>query len=143
MKHPMKYFMIALMITLMTVACSKDEPVASFEQLEDAREVVEANASMNARAWLKDAILPIPVERAGIKMRSDSTQNAKCLPGDGWVSVDIIDKETVRVTAKLKCSSVSMRLGCIEESDFKTKSYATEDGVCNLALPNPPVRFVK
>lgn len=50
--------------------------------------------------------------------------------------MDFVNPEKTKVV-KVKCSTVSGNLGCLEASDFKTKSYASEDGTCQPATKVP------
>jgi len=104
----------------------------SFATLEAARAVVNDNAKFNANAW-KLQNRPELV----VKMRGDSSQTNECPQGDGWVSVDLVNKAN-SVVVKLKCSSVSQNLGCMTEIDFaKRQNYSQQDGKCNKKLPFP------
>jgi hypothetical protein len=38
---------------------------------------------------------------------------------------------------KAKCSTVSASLGCLEDVDFKTKPFASDDGSCQPATKVP------
>jgi hypothetical protein len=61
--------------------------------------------------------------------RGDSTQSNICPQGDGWATMELVSPEKNRIV-KAKCSTVSGNTGCLEDADFKTKPFASEDGVC-------------
>jgi hypothetical protein len=117
-------------------ACNQEPPKApevSYNTLEDAKGTARANALFNAQSYrtqnvfLKDhAIIP----------RGDSTQDYPCPQGDGWATMEFVSPDKTKVV-KVKCSTVSANTGCLEDLDFKTKSFATEDGKCNARIPFP------
>ena len=43
--------------------------------------------------------------------------------------MEFVNPEKTRIV-KAKCSTVSGNTGCLEDADFKTKNFASEDGVC-------------
>ena len=121
-------FVISVIIHMSTGKSDK----VSFTTLEAARAVVNDNAKFNANAW-KLQNRPELV----VKMRGDSSQTNECPQGDGWVSVDLVNKAN-SVVVKLKCSSVSQNLGCMTEIDFaKRQNYSQQDGKCNKEIPFP------
>lgn len=127
----------AIFTMIMLSNCS--EKSASFETQEQARQQVLDNAEFNAKAY-RNSTAP----DATIKMRGDSTVGPKCITGDGWVSVDLVNKDTGATLEKLKCSSVSATIGCMTDKDFKErKTYASQDGVCNKELPFPLPKIAK
>jgi hypothetical protein len=46
---------------------------------------------------------------------------------------------------KVKCSTVSANTGCLEDSDFKTKPFAADDGHCQATnkVPYPLPKIAK
>lgn len=107
-----------------TVACSKKE--VGFDTLETARTQARENASWNAQRFrMSDPRF----EGMDIIVRGDSTQQPDCPQGDGWASIDFINK-TNNTTIKAKCSTVSAAVGCMTDADFKSKVYSEEDGHC-------------
>ena len=129
-----KLFFIAPVVLL---ACTKEK--ASFETVEQARMQARENAEYIAQNYR--AKNPVFAD-LDIYSRGDSTINAKCPQGDGWASIDLRDKNGM-TKEKLKCSTVSISIGCLTEKDFKSKSYATEDGKCNPEIPHPLPKIVK
>ena len=117
-------------------ACSQDK--VSFATLEDARGQARENVTHVAQAYRAENKLT----EYDLLVRGDSTQNSTCPQGDGWSSVDLTSKST-KETIKLKCSTVSLNLSCLVEADFKSKSYASDDGHCNKELPFPLPKLVK
>lgn len=105
--------------------------------MEDARGTAKENAKWNAQKW-RSQLYP----SWDIVGRGDSTQTPECPQGDGWASIDLVSPEKNRII-KLKCSTVSSNIGCLEQDDFKSKSYAMEDGKCQdvskVPFPLPKV----
>lgn len=95
-----------------------------FAALEEARITARKNAELNAEGWraslYRDFVLV---------SRSDASQRADCPQGDGWASIDLVSPDKKKVV-QIKCSTISTSMGCLLVADFKTKSYAREDGVC-------------
>lgn len=120
----MNRFYIALACSVAMTACS--EKNVSFDTLETARTQAKENALWNAQAYRQANVLYRGWDIIG---RGDSTQMPNCPQGDGWATMDFVSMDKTTVT-KIKCSTVSTALGCLEDSDFKTKSYASEDGHC-------------
>lgn len=139
MKSPM--FTVSLLaIAVALSACSKKQEV-SFDTIEQARAQARANAEFNARKWRADTKV-----FADLNMNSngDSTQVSDCPQGDGWASIDLIDNNGQK-TVQLKCSTVSMNVGCLPAADFKTKAYAQDEGNCQPTnkVPFPLPKLVK
>ena len=128
----MKNIVAVICILTGLTACSKNE-VVSNATLEDARAQARENGMYNAQ---KFKVENKAYSRFDIYNRGDSTQDASCPQGDGWVSIDLRDSNGQTVQ-KLKCSTVSVNLGCLEAEDFKTKPYAAEEGRCNPTLSFP------
>lgn len=116
--------LIGVGVLLMFVGCSKNE--VAFDTLETARTQAKDNALWVAQQYRKDS----PIYKGyKVIVRGDSTQMPDCPQGDGWATVDFYNEDTgARVTHK--CSTVSAAIGCMEQKDFETKSYASEDGHC-------------
>lgn len=140
-KQAMINTVLAVFVSLFLAGCGeekKPEPTAEqlrqrFVFLEQERETVNANAKLNANSWRNENMPDI-----GLYMRGDSTISDTCPIGDGWVSVDLLNKTDGKVVGKLKCSSVSRSIGCMTEADFKArKDYSDQDGTCNKTLPSP------
>jgi len=107
---------------LMLGACGGEE--VSFDTLETARAQAKENAVWNAKAW-RAQLYP----EWDVVSRGDSTQVPECPQGDGWASIDLVSPGKSRVL-KLKCSTVSSNIGCLEATDFKGKSFAQDEGKC-------------
>lgn len=124
---------IGMVLVVLAAACGGQEEV-SFSTLEDARARARENGTMNARRYISDNRLA----DCDVYARGDSTQSPDCPQGDGWASPELRCKDE-HGTVKLKCSTVSDALGCMEESDFKTKAYAADDGKCQPTnkVPHP------
>ncbi len=119
--------------------CGQNE--VSFDTLENARKQAKENAEFNARKWRADTKLFVD---ANIISRGDSTQAPKCPQGDGWASMDLVNNSG-QTHVKLKCSTVSDSVGCLDEKDFKSKTYANEDGQCapTSKVPFPLPKIAK
>ena len=132
----MKIVLFVLMFALLA-GCSKKE--VSFDTLEQARGTARENAMWNAQKYRADS--GGVLNGTEIIGRGDSTQTPDCPQGDGWATMDIFrDKQKIM---GLKCSTVSMNIGCLETKDFQTKAYATEDNKCQptskVPFPLPKV----
>jgi hypothetical protein len=127
----------SILIALCAIACTRKE--VGFDTLEQARLQARENAEYNAQEFR--AKNP---EYAGfaIASASDSTQTKTCPTGDAWATLSLKNVST-STFVKLKCSTVSNAVGCILESEFKTKAYANEDGHCNIKLPFPLPKLAK
>jgi hypothetical protein len=120
-----------------TLSCTDSK--VSFDTAEDARRQARENASITARDFRSGAGL-VDLD---IVMRGDSTIDVRCPQGDGWASVDLIDRNKGE-TIKLKCSTVSLGIGCLTEADFKKRTnYANQDGSCSNDIPFPLPKLVK
>ena len=119
-------------------ACNEENKL-SFESVESGRIQANENAEFNAKAFRQTH-----PEYAGfsISMRGDSTQSAKCGQGDGWSSIDFVKADKGEKVA-LKCSTVSAATGCMTDDDFKSRSYASQDGKCNDEIPFPLPKIAK
>lgn len=113
-------------LVLVALVCSCGEKEVGFDTLETARMQARENAKWNAQNFRQTDPRFTGFE---IVVRGDSTQAPSCPQGDGWASVDYLspDKAT---GIKAKCSTVSVAIGCMTDEDFKSKSYAQEDGHC-------------
>lgn len=130
----MKYLVYA---SLAIVGCTLQK--ASFDTVEDSRRLARENSQYVAVDFRRQNTTYAQLD---IYMRGDSTISSSCPQGDGWASVDLRTKDGATVT-KLKCSTVSASIGCLEESDFKTKSYAQQEGNCSSEIPFPLPKLVK
>jgi hypothetical protein len=115
----------AVVAATMLTACGKPQEV-SFASLEEAKGTARENAMFNAQMYRQSNILYKGWDLIG---RGDSTQTNSCPQGDGWATMEFVNPEKTRIV-KAKCSTVSANTGCLEDSDFKTKNFASEDGVC-------------
>ena len=137
MRH-IKWFLPITLAAL--VACDK-QPELAFETVESARVQVNENAEFNAKSFRQGHP---EYNSFSINMRGDSTQSNKCGQGDGWASIELIKLEGAnKQVVKLKCSTVSAALGCMPEEDFKSRSYANEEGQCNNSIPFPVPKIQK
>lgn len=132
----MKKLLIVATAIAMLLGC-KDE--LSFDSVESARIQANENAEFNAKAFRQTH-----TEYAGysISMRGDSTQSSKCGQGDGWSSIDLVNSEKMTRVA-LKCSTVSAATGCMTDTDFKSRSYASQEGQCDQSIPFPLPKIQK
>lgn len=136
----MNFCVMAGVLALMLVGCSEKQEL-SFETVESARIQVNENSEFNAKSYRQ-----AHPEFAGysINMRGDSTQSAKCGQGDGWASIDLVKIEgDKKFSQPLKCSTVSAAIGCMSDADFKSRSYASQDGQCDESLPFPLPKIQK
>jgi hypothetical protein len=117
---------------LLIFACEK-KPKVNFETAEESRKIARENSGALARQFRADSKL----DDYDLNLRGDSTITNDCPQGDGWASIDLVNRKTSE-TIKLKCSTVSQGMGCLMESDFKQRGeYANQDGKCNNEIPFP------
>lgn len=137
----LKYLTLIIAATIGLAACGPKD--VSFDTLETARKQAKDNAEYNARKWRADTKVQRLVE-SNIISRGDSTQSPTCPQGDGWASMDLVNGDGQKIVG-LKCSTVSDSVGCLENNDFKTKSYANEDGQCQATtkVPHPLPKIAK
>jgi len=105
--------------------CGQDK--VSFDTLETNRMNAKSNAEYNATKFRADAP---QYANTAIEAQGDSTQTNVCPQGDGWASVRLVDKTNPVQKVSLKCSTVSGVVGCLLETDFQKKPYASDDGKC-------------
>jgi len=126
-----RIFLVALAVVAFS-ACSKNE--ASFDTTELNRATAKANAEYNAKKFRSEI-----TQYAGwsLETQGDSTQSSSCPQGDGWASAKLVSKENPAVKAGLKCSTVSGTVGCLTDTDFAKKTYASDDGQCQPVTKVP------
>lgn len=120
----MKKLLLSIGLLAVLAACSKNE--VGFDTLETARNQAKDNAVWNAQRF---RMTDPRFDGMDIIARGDSSQQPDCPQGDGWASIDFINKGSGLVV-KAKCSTVSSAVGCMTDQDFKSKVYAQEDGHC-------------
>jgi hypothetical protein len=118
-----KFSALALAAAMLSACGAKD---VSFDTLEQARSQARDNATYNAQAYRQN---DPRVRDWSIISNGDSTQTPDCPQGDGWASVKIVSPDN-KNTYPLKCSTVSVAVGCMPDTDFKGKIYANDDGHC-------------
>lgn len=136
----MKTIFAIAIATLTLAACGPSE--VSFDTLETARKQAKDNAEYNAKAWRAQT----PAYAAlNIISRGDSTQVPKCPQGDGWATVDLVNVNNPAHRVSIKCNTVSDSVGCREALDFKSSSYANEEGQCQSVtkVPHPIPKIAK
>ena len=131
--------MATVLSTLALTACKQEE--VSFASLEEAKGTARENALWNAQKYRQENVL---YKGWDIISRGDSSQTNACPQGDGWATMEFVNpnKDTL---IKVKCSTVSGNTGCLEDSDFKTKPFASEDGHCQATnkVPYPLPKIAK
>jgi predicted small lipoprotein YifL len=140
----LKTSIILLALASLTAACGDKAPAppsdAAFANLESQRGIANDNSTYNALKWRAEN----GHEDLNILSRGDSTQQIPCTQGDGWASVDLIDKQTKQAQVKLKCSTVSSGVGCVPEGDFKARAVlASQENSCNMGIPSILKRIEK
>lgn len=134
MKH-LKLSLAAVSLALLA-ACGPDK--VSFQTLEDARNQARANGEYNAQLYRQEN--PRFDGRFKIVSHGDSTQSPECPQGDGWAtnSIMAVDGKSIEKYT-LKCSTVSVALGCYLDADFTKKPFAADDGKCQdpAKVPHP------
>ena len=118
------FIMAALAAALTLTAC--EEESVSFATLEEAKQTARENALWNAQRYRVENVL---FKGWDIVSRGDSTQMPKCPQGDGWATMEFVNPEKTKIV-KVKCSTVSGATGCLEDADFKSKPFASQDNSC-------------
>lgn len=111
--------------------CQKES--VSFATLEEAKGTARENALFNAQMYRQSNPL---LQDNAIIGRGDSTQTNDCPQGDGWATMEFVNSAKTKVV-KVKCSTVSAATGCLEDADFKTKPWASDDGRCQSVSKVP------
>lgn len=122
----MKKLILVSVAAMALVACGPKN--VSFETLEQARAQARSNGEFNAQKFRAEHP---EYTNYSLDVQGDSTQKPECPQGDGWASIRLVSKETF-VKVGVKCSTVSSSIGCLLDSDFKTKPYAPDDGKCQV-----------
>ena len=135
----MKYVIAIVAAALALTACKGDE--VSFASLEEAKGTARDNAMWNAQRYRQENVLFKGWDIVG---RGDSSQDNACPQGDGWATMDFVDPSKTRLV-KVKCSTVSANTSCLEDADFKTKPFASDDGHCQPTnkVPYPLPKIAK
>lgn len=123
----MKKLMLVMALAMTVTAC---DIKANFGTLESARTKAKENATWNAVQYRAAS----PYADWAIDATTDSTITAGCPQGDGWASVKLVDGTDPNNKISLKCSTFSNAVGCLTDKDFKSKSYAGDDGQCRRSL---------
>lgn len=121
----MKKLVLVLAIASTLMACGKQD--VSFASLEEAKGTARENAMFNAQMYRQSN--KVTYEGWDIIGRGDSTQDNGCPQGDGWATMEFVSPSKDR-KVKVKCSTVSGNTGCLENEDYKTKPFASDDGSC-------------
>jgi len=127
------YTLFAVIAAALTLSACKENTKVSFDTLEQERGTANANSKFTAQKYRADSP---KYKDWDIVTRGDSTQTNTCPQGDGWATISLISPNKAS-EAKIKCSTVSLNIGCLEDADFKTKVYATQEGNCQKDLPFP------
>ena len=116
---------IITVLSALTLSSCSDKNV-SVATLEEQKVIARENAMFNAQLFRTE-----DPRLASFKIvpNGDSSQLPNCPQGDGWASITFLSPEN-NFTVKVKCSTYSKATGCIRDEEFKTKSYATDDGRC-------------
>jgi hypothetical protein len=135
----MKKILLIASVAVLVTACGKNE--VSFNSLEEAKGTARENAMWNAQKYRQENVLFKGWDIIG---RGDSTQENACPQGDGWATMEFVNPEKTFIK-KVKCSTVSANTGCLEDADFKTKPFASDDGHCQPTnkVPYPLPKIAK
>ena len=126
---------------LALVSCSGEKKV-SFSDLEAQRAQARENALFNAQLYRAEN--PRFDEKFKIVSHGDSTQSETCPQGDGWATLSVmsvVDKHIEKYS--IKCSTVSVALGCFTDSDFVKKPFAKAENRCDESLPRSLPKIAK
>ena len=127
---------VAAIVTALS-ACGKQE--VSFNTLEEAKNQVRENALFNAQKFRAENPR---VKDWSVVSNGDSSQTNDCPQGDGWATLTLYSPDASQ-SVKIKCSTVSGATGCLFDSEFKGKPFASEDGKCNAHVPHPIPKLAK
>lgn len=116
-------FLLSLLV--FAFACGGTEPVSS-DALDMAMSTAKANATWNAKQWRGQAEMYANYD---ILARGDSSQTPKCPQGDGWATVELVERDG-KGKLTLKCSTWSGGRNCVDEDHFRGSPAATEDKIC-------------
>lgn len=119
------------LVTLITSGCGNKD--VSFATLEEAKQTARENSMFNAQTYRQSNVLFKGWDIIG---RGDSTQMSNCPQGDGWATLEFVNEVKTKII-KVKCSTVSGATGCLEDADFKSKPFASEDGSCQAVTKVP------
>ena len=135
----MKKILLIASVAALVTACGKNE--VSFNSLEEAKGTARENAMWNAQKYRQENVL---LKGWDIISRGDSTQENACPQGDGWATMEFVNPDKNRIV-KVKCSTVSANTGCLEDADFKSKPFASDDGHCQATnkVPYPLPKIAK
>lgn len=125
MKISLNRILIVAVAMAAFTACSGKKDV-SFETLEQARAQARKNSLWNAQTFRAGNAL---FKDHDIVSNGDSTQMPDCPQGDGWATLQLVSPDKKMVLG-LKCSTVSGALGCLLDSEFKSKPFANQDKSC-------------
>lgn len=128
-----------LFLSLLLLVASCGGKTYSFETVEEARGTARENSLFNAQAFRQASPDYVGWD---IQSRGDSSQTEKCPQGDGWATLTLVSADKSN-RVDIRCSTVSPNIGCMTSAEFKTKSYATEDGQCastaHVPFPLPKI----
>lgn len=126
-----------MLILLTLAACSLGgAPSVSFDTVEEARGTARDNSLFNGQAFRQ---ANVEYQNWSIESRGDSTQSNDCPQGDGWATLKFVSPDQTKVI-NVKCSTVSANIGCLPETEFKSKPYAADDGCRTPKMQIPAVR---
>lgn len=136
----MNKLLVLAMLSAALVGCG-GQPDVSFASLEEAKGTARENSLWNAQTYRQENIL---YKGWDIISRGDSTQANACPQGDGWATLEFVSPSKSQ-KVKVKCSTVSANTGCLEDEDFKTKPFASDDGRCQPLnkVPYPLPKIAK
>jgi hypothetical protein len=136
----MKTVLIAVIALGLLAGCG-DKKDVSFDTLEQAKSQANENALFNAQRYRQGNV---KFEGWGIIPNGDSSQMPNCPQGDGWATLTFVNPSKTQ-EVKVKCSTVSGATGCLTDAEYKTKSYADEDGHCQptTKVPFPLPKIAK
>lgn len=121
----MKYLTLTVCAFAVLTACSGKQNV-SVATLEEQKQIARENAIFNAQAFRAEDPRYINFK---IVPNGDSSQLPDCPQGDGWSTLTLVNMDNNK-SVKIKCSTYSKATSCLTDEEFKSKSYANDDGHC-------------
>ena len=120
----LKLTVLFVCLSVVLSACGNKD--VSFNTLEEAKTTARDNALFNAQRFRQEN----PAVRDwSVVSNGDSSQMPDCPQGDGWATLTLYSPDASK-SIKVKCSTVSGATGCLFDTEFKTKPFASDDGHC-------------
>ena len=130
----MKKALILAFACLVALSACKEDAVP--QEIVDQNMIIsQRNAEFNATKFRNERY----PDALRVMMDSDSTISTYCRFGDGWASGKLEMPDNTEVDVKCQTNGSGKGFaGCLLKSDFASKSFADEDGVCSTTITSLP-----